>query len=380
MIYLDNNATTQVDPEVVAAMQPYFYERFANPSSIHEFGSQIRLKIEEVRLQIAKKIGCGGEEIFFTSSGSESNNFCLKGFALANREKGNHIITTAIEHPSVLNSCSFLETQGFEVTYLEVDAEGFVNPHTLKEAINARTILISIAHVNNEIGTIQPIETLVKVSNGIAFHTDAVQSFLKTDFNISNLNINLASFSGHKFHAPKGIGFVYKRKDTKACSVIHGGHQEMNLRSGTENVPYIIALGKAIETISPYDIGQMKILQKFLIEELLRIPGVKLNGPANLDQRICSNVNISYDCLEGEYILHELSKFGYCVSTGSACQSSHSRISPVLQGIKCPPRFIHGNIRIGLSKFTTKSHLEGFLEKLSYIISNKSPFKLYVCK
>lgn len=359
-------------------MLPYFSHIFANPSSIHRFGNKARDNIQQVRHQIAKKINCKIDEIIFTSSGTESNNFCLKGYAFANKAKGNHIITSTIEHASVLNTCAFLEKHGFDITYLEVDSQGFVAPHSLEEKITDKTLLISIAHVNNEIGTIQPIEELVKVSRGITFHTDAVQSFLKTNFDVQQLNIGLASFSGHKFHAPKGIGFIYKRSDIALEPLIHGGHQEMNLRPGTENVPYIMGLGKAIESIGEKEIFLMKELQKYFLEEIAQFPGTRINGPEDLNKRICTNLNISCDCFEGEFVLQELAKLGCYVSTGSACQSSHSRISHVLQAIKCPPRFIHGNIRIGLSKFTRKSDIQNFLDYFSSIISTKSPFKLYL--
>ncbi len=379
MIYLDNNATTAIGPEVIDAMQPYFTQHFANPSSLHGFGCQVKEKVQEARNKIANKLGCSSEEIIFTSSGTESNNFCLKGMAFSNKHKGNQIITTPIEHASILATCNFLEKQGFEIVYLEVDSEGFVDPLTLKNAITDRTILISIAHANNEIGTIQDLASLLEVSNGIPFHTDAVQSFLKTDFDLRKLPVSLASFSGHKFHAPKGIGFVYKRADLLTDPLIHGGHQEMSLRSGTENVPYIIGLGKALTSIGSSEITHMQNLQSYLINELASIPGIQINGPTDPNKRLCNNLNISCDCLEGEYILHELSAHGLYISTGSACQSSHARISHVLQAIKCPFRYIHGNIRIGLSKYTTHADVQNFIGKFKQIISKPSHFKLYPC-
>lgn len=379
MIYLDNNATTQVDPDVIEAMEPFFRTYFANPSSLHFFGHSVSDKVEEVRSLIAQNIGCNSDEILFTSSGSEANNLCLKGYAFANRHRGNHLITSTIEHVSVLNSCAFLESQGFEVTYLDVNEEGFIIPETLQKAIKEETILISIAHVNNEIGTIQPLNELLAVSGDVPFHTDAVQSFLKTDFNVQNLNVALASFSGHKFHAPKGIGFIFKRKGIALAPQIHGGQQENELRAGTENVPYIIGLGKAIEKWDQKDVLHMKRLQTYLLGELKKIRGVKINGPEELDKRVCTNLNISLDVLEGESILHALSMDGICISTGSACHSKHSRISHVLQGIKCPPRFIHGNIRIGLSKYTSQQDVEAFLDRFLSLTSADFPFRLYAC-
>jgi cysteine desulfurase len=379
MVYLDNNSTTQVVPSVLQAMELYFIDQFANPSALHNLGSSVSEKIQDIRRLIAERIGCTAEEIIFTSSGSEANNLCLKGYLHANKSKGKHLITTGIEHASILSTSAYLEREGFKVTYLEVDNGGFVDPKALEAAITEETCLISIAHANNEIGTIQPIERLTRIRPDIAFHTDAVQSFLKMDFNVDALGVDLASFSGHKFHAPKGIGFVYKRKGCQLTPQIHGGQQEMHLRSGTENVPYIIGLGKAIEEMSESDLVYMRRLQRELIAKLKTISGVRINGPEDLSKRLCTNVNFSYEALEGEVILNELSSHGIYVSTGSACSSKYSRVSHVLQSINCPTRFIHGNIRVGISKFTTIEEVDTFIVKFKNIIAAHSPFRLVAC-
>ena len=376
MIYLDNNATTMVDPLVVSAMQPYLEHYYGNPSSIHSFGQQAFKKIEEVKDLIGKKIGCSGSEIFFTSSGTESNNLCLLGFAKAHRAKGNHIITSKIEHASILKPLAFLEKMGFDITYLDVDAEGFVDPQVLRKSIKKETILISIGHANSEIGTLQPLEELVEVAESIPFHTDAIQSFLKVDLDVQKLNLALVAFSGHKFHAPKGIGFIYKRKDIELEPLIYGGRQEGDLRAGTENVSGIVGLGAAIQNYHEQDVVRMRALQKKLLAELTDRFGVKINGPQNYLKRVCTNVNVSFDRVEGETILKGLSDAHIFISTGSACSSKKSRISHVMKSINCPPAFLHGNIRIGLSKFTTQEEIETFLETISRVISHQSHFSL----
>ncbi len=380
MIFLDNNATTQVDELATEAMLPFFNTVYANPSSLHQAGQDALAEVERVRRQIGEQLSCLPEEIFFTRSGTEANNFCLKHYALSNKERGNHLITSKIEHASVLEVCAFLETVGFEVTYLDVDEVGIIHPERLKEAIQKNTILVSIAHVNNEIGTIQPLKALLAVCEDIPFHTDAVQSFLKTDFSIENYPVALASFSGHKFHAPKGIGFVFKKKSLALPPYLHGGQQEKGVFAGTENVPYIVALGKAMECISSTHVEGMRHLQEYLVEQLMQIEGIRMNGPCDLSQRVCSNLNFSCNSLEGENILRELSSAEIYVSTGSACSSKHSRISHVLRAIQCPPEFIHGNVRVGLSKYTTRAEVETFIDKLSAIVTSHAQFRLFTCQ
>ncbi len=379
MIYLDNNATTLVDQIAVNAMQPYFQTLYGNPSSMHAFGESASQDILGVKQLIAQKLCCSEDEIFFTSSGTEANNFCLKGFAFAHQAKGRHLITSKIEHSSVLETFAFLEKKGFSVTYLDVDSEGFVDPNSLREQIRNETILISIGHVNSEIGTIQPLEALLEAAQGVAFHADVVQSFLKTDFNVQKYPVSLASFSGHKFHAPKGIGFIYKKKDVQLEPQIQGGHQETGLRAGTENTPYIIAMGKVIQNTHVDNLNTMRELQYALFLELKDRFGARINGPTDLLKRVCTNVNISFASQEGETLLKLLSDAKIYVSTGSACSSKQSRISHVLKAIGCPLDYIHGNIRIGLSKYTTRNEIQQFLKSLSDILANQHLFAVSAC-
>jgi cysteine desulfurase len=363
LIYLDNNATTKVDEAVEAAMREWQSTNYGNPSSLHFFGQEAAKAVAAARQQLATAINCDPKEIFFTASGSEGDNLCIKGYSEANRDKGNHIITSVVEHPAVLNSCRHLEEQGFEVTYLPVDDLGFVSPDDLERAIRPDTILVSIMHANNEVGTVQDIKRFVEICDrhSIPFHTDAVQSFLKVPFDVAELGVAMATFSGHKVHAPKGVGFIYKRKDITVRRQIDGGGQEHNYRAGTENVPYIIGIGKAIELFSEADIEHMKNLQAMLITELLGMEGVRLNGPEDLTKRVCNNINISVKHIEGEFLLNKLSDAGICVSTGSACSSKSTKLSPVLVALQCPAEFIHGNVRVSISKYTTEDEINQFL-------------------
>ncbi|MCH9609845.1 MAG: Cysteine desulfurase IscS [Chlamydiales bacterium] len=376
MIYLDNNSTTKPDKNALEAMAPLFEDLFGNPSSLHAFGQKASDKISEVRRQIAHQIGADETEIYFVSSGTEANNYCLIGMAYAYQKKGRHLITSKIEHASVLKTCAHLEKQGFEVTYLDVDDEGFVLPETLQEAIRPETTLISIGHVNSEIGTIQPLQQLIDVAEEIPFHTDAVQSFLKTDFHLENYPVALASFSGHKFHAPKGVGFFYRSKKLQLAPLIHGGAQEMNLRAGTENSAFIIAMGEAMRLYDTSHVSKMKELQAYLFSQLVDRFQVKINGPKNLDHRICTNVNVSFDNIEGELLLGKLSDQQIYISTGSACSSKASRISHVLEATSCPPSYIHGNIRIGLSRETTLEEIKQCVESIEAILSSQRFFTL----
>lgn len=373
IIYLDNNATTAISPKVQDTIKQYL-DIYGNPSSLHFYGTEVFQDIQKAREKIARTINADPEEIIFTSSGSEANNLCIKGYCEANIEKGNHIIISSIEHPSVINTCKHLEKQGYIVTYLKVDAEGFVNIHDLEKAIKGETILISVMHVNNEIGTIQDIEKIseICIKHDIAFHTDAVQSYLKLPIDVKRMNISLASFTGHKVHAPKGIGFIFKKKGIKIEKQIDGGNQEYNLRAGTENVPYIMGLAEAVQEFSAIESDSVKSLQKFLFTELLNIQGVRLNGSGNMEKRIYTNVNVSFENLEAEIILQKLSEKGICVSTGSACSSKSTKVSPVLLAIGCPVEYVHGNIRISLSKYTTKNELEYFVATLKDVLASLS--------
>ena len=370
IIYLDNNATTQVDKRVEKVTRVWQTNFYANPSSLHFFGQKIFEAITLSRKKIAEVINSKPDEVFFTASGSEGNNLCIKGYCEANKDKGKHIITSSIEHPSVINTCKHLEEQGFEVTYLPVDSRGFILAEDLNKAIRPNTILVSIMHANNEIGTIQDIVSFVKICNqhNIPLHTDAVQSFLKLSIDVEKLGIAMATFSGHKIHAPKGIGFIFKRKDIKIKRQIDGGGQEFGFRSGTENTPYIIGLNEAIQIFSQKDVRNMKNLQDYFIKELMKINSIHLNGPEDLTKRICNNINFSVANMEGEYLLNQLSRRKICISTGSACSSKSTKISPVLKAINCPTEYIHGNLRASLSKFTTKREIVIFLKELKNIL------------
>ncbi len=379
LIYLDSNATTAIAPEVqkvvVRALKSY-----GNPSSLHFYGVQASEELQKARTEVARAINALPEEIIFTASGSEGNNLCIRGFAEANKDKGDHIITTAIEHPSVINTCKHLEEQGFSITYLKVDSDGFVDLDELQRAISKKTILVSIMHANNEIGTVQDLERIAAIcsQHNIPLHTDAVQGFLKLPFNVQTLPVALATFAGHKIHAPKGIGFVYRRKGIKLRREIDGGAQEFNLRAGTENLPYILGLAKAIFLISKKDIERMKKLQKYLLDELMRLPNIRLNGSVDLERRVCTNVNVSFENLEAENLLNKLSNEGVCISTGSACSSKSTKTSPVLLAIQCPTEYIHGNLRISISRYTTKREANYLLSNLKRIVLDESAQKIYL--
>ncbi len=363
-VYLDNGATTMVDKEVVKAMLPYFTEKFGNPSSLHTYGQEAKQALEKSREIIAKKINALPEEIIFTSGGTESDNLAIKGVAYALKDKGNHIITTKIEHHAVEKTCKFLEEDAFKVTYLDVDKDGFVNLEQLKKEINDKTILVSIIHGNNEIGTIQDIEKIGKIckEKNVYFHTDAVQTFTKTNIDVKKQNIALASFSAHKIHGPKGIGALYIKKGTKIKKLNHGGSQENNLRAGTENIPYIVGFAKAVEIAKDEELKKMQELRDYFIEKVEKeIPDIKLNGPRK--QRLCSNINIIFKYIEGEALLLRLDDRRIAVSTGSACSSRELKPSHVLIAIGVAPAMAHGSIRFTLSRFTTK-------EELDYTIRN----------
>ena len=386
--YLDNGATTQVDKEVVKAMQPYFTETYGNASSLHTFGQEAKKALEKSRETIAKAINASPEEIIFTSGGTESDNLAIKGIAYANKEKGNHIITTKIEHHAVQNSCKALEKEGFKVTWLDVDKEGFVNLEQLKKEINDKTILVSIIHANNEIGTIQDIEaigTICKLWNSknskglgnsknfqseknIYFHTDSVQSFTKTNIDVKKQNITLASFSAHKIHGPKGIGALYIKKGTKIKKLNDGGSQENNLRAGTENIPYIVGFAKAVEIAQKANYQEMEKLRDYFIEQIEKgVPEVKLNGSRT--ERIPNNANITFKYIEGEAVLIKLDDRDIAVSTGSACSSRELRPSHVLTAIGLDPAIAHGSIRFTLSKYTTKEELDYTIKNVKEVVA-----------
>ncbi len=372
-IYLDNAATTKTRPEVVEAMLPYFTERFGNPSSVYEFASQNRTAVDEARAQIAKVLGAEEKDIYFTAGGSEADNWALKAAAEAYQEKGNHIITTKIEHHAILHTCEYLEKHGVQVTYLDVDENGAVKLDELKKAIRPTTILISIMFANNEIGTIQPVREIAEIAkeHGVLFHTDAVQAFGQVPIDVEGMGIDMLSASGHKLNGPKGIGFLYIRKGLKLRSFIHGGAQERRRRAGTENVPGIIGFGKAAEIAQATMEERAKketALRDMLIERILKeIPYVRLNG--HRTKRLPNNVNVSFQFVEGESLLIMLDMQDICASSGSACTSGSLDPSHVLLAIGLPHEIAHGSLRMTLSHETTEEEIEYTIEKLKEIVA-----------
>ncbi|MCM8757715.1 MAG: cysteine desulfurase NifS [Candidatus Omnitrophica bacterium] len=360
-IYLDYAATTPTDPLVIEAMKPYFFEKFGNPSSIHSEGQIARKAIEDARQIIASFLGAKPEEIVFTCGGTESNNFALEGVAFANEGRGNHIIISAIEHHAVIEPAKFLEKKGFRLTILGVDKYGLVDPSDVKKAITDKTILISIMHANNEIGTIEPIEEIGKIARekGIYFHTDAVQTVGHIPVNVDKLNVDLLSLSAHKFYGPKGVGALYIRKGTRIFRFLHGGDQEKGRRASTHNTPGIVGMAKAIQLCKERMVEEMEFqskLRDFLIRRILEnIPDVCLNGHPNL--RLPNNVNFSIKYIEGESMILHLDLLGVSASTGSACTSSSLEPSHVLLAIGLSPEVAHGSIRFTLGRWTTEEDI-----------------------
>ncbi|MBW2973320.1 cysteine desulfurase NifS [Candidatus Woesearchaeota archaeon] len=369
-VYLDNAATTKTAPEVVEAMHPYFTEKYGNASSIHSFGEEAKEALENAREQLAKYINAEPEEIIFTSGGTESDNLAIKGTAYALKDKGKHIITSKFEHHAVLETCQALEKEGFEVTYIGISKDGFVDIAALKNAIRDDTILATIMHANNEIGTIQDIEKIGEIcrEKGIIFHTDAVQSLGKIPIDVKNMRLDLASFSAHKLHGPKGIGALYVRKKDKITKLFYGGAQEFNLRPGTENVSGAVGFAKAIELMSEQDIKNMTEFQDYLIDALLQIPEACLNG--SREKRLCNTVNVSFSHIEGESVLLGLDDKGIAVSTGSACTSQKLEPSHVLIAMGIKPEDAHGSIRFSLSKYTTKEELDYAINAVKAVVEN----------
>jgi len=363
-IYLDNAATTKTDPKVVKAMVPYFITKYGNASSLHKLGTEAKNALEDSRKTIAKYINAKPEEIIFTSGGTESNNLTVKGLAL--EKKSGHIITTKIEHDCVMNACKWLETLGFKVTYLNVDGEGFINLKELEDSIQHNTILVSIIHANNEIGTIQNIEEIGKIckKHDISLHIDAAQSFTKVPIDVKKQNLSFVTLNAHKIHGPKGVGALYIRKGIKITPLSHGGGHELNLRSGTENISGIVGFAKAVKISSSSNVKQMKKLRNYLIKEIMeKIPNVKLNGPTG-DKRLCNNINFSFQGIEGEAIGALLNANGIASSTGSACSSKSLEPSHVLLAIGLIPEQAHGSLRLTISKYTTKQELDFAINKL----------------
>ncbi len=372
IIYLDHAATTPVNNEVMQEMLPYFTDKYGNASSIYSIAREGKKAIDLARLKLANALKCAEEEIFFTSSGTEADNWALKGVALANQKKGNHIITTAIEHHAVLHTCEYLEKEGFEVTYLPVDEYGMVSLEELKKAITNKTILISIMFANNEIGTIQPIEEIGKLAKakGIYFHSDAVQAIGNIAIDVNKFNLDLMSVSAHKIYGPKGVGALYIRKGTKINTFIQGGAQERGRRAGTENIPGIVGLGKAIE-LATNGIDKrntdMIQLRDYLIEKILKtIPYARLNGHPVL--RLANNINISFEFIEGESLLLMLDMKGIAASSGSACTSGSLDPSHVLLAIGLPHEIAHGSLRLTLGEGNSKEDIEEVIKELPTIV------------
>jgi len=372
-IYLDYAATTPTHPEVVKAMLPYFTEAFGNPSSIYSYGQEAKGAIEEARAKVANLIGARDEEIIFTSGGTEADNFALKGVALTNESKGNHIITSSIEHHAVIETCKFLEKRGFLVTYLPVDAYGLVDPDDVKKAISDKTILISVMHANNEMGTIEPITEIGKIATEaeIYFHTDAVQTVGHIPVDVNKLGVDLLSMSAHKLYGPKGVGALYIRKGTRITPFMHGGEQERRQRASTENVPGIVGFGAAAELAQQemsQEVQHLTSLRDQLIKSLLeRIDHIHLNG--HPQRRLPNNVNMSVDFVEGESMLLNLDLEGICASTGSACTSSSLEPSYVLLAMGLPPEQAHGSLRFTLGKWTSEEDISRVLEVCPRVVA-----------
>ena len=372
LIYLDNAATTQVDEEVFEAMKPYFCELYANPSSIYSFAGQASKAVEEAREQIAHLIHAKSREIYFTGGGSESDNWALKSIAEQYAKKGKHIITTRIEHHAILHTAEYLEKQGYEVTYLDVDAYGKISLQALETAIRPDTILISIMAANNEIGTIEPLEEIGKIAkaHGVLFHTDAVQAFGHIPIDVDRMNIDLLSASGHKIHGPKGIGILYVRKGVKIGSFIHGGAQERKKRAGTHNVPGIVGMGKAAELaqkrMEPSS-AYMQELRDYVIERIEKeIPYCRLNG--DRADRLPNNINFCFRFVEGESLLIMLDSKGICASSGSACTSGSLDPSHVLLAIGLPHEIAHGSLRMTISEHITRKDMDETVDYLKEIV------------
>lgn len=371
-LYLDYAATTPVHPEVVKAMIPFFEEVFGNPSSLHTCGQEAKTAVEASRSRLAGFIGARPEEIVFTSGGTESNNFAVKGVAYTGESRGNHIITSAVEHHAVLEPCHFLEKRGFQVTYLPVDKYGLVDPDDVKKAITPGTILVSVMHASNEVGTIQPVAEIGKITReaGVYFHTDAVQTVGHIPINVNELNVDLLSLSGHKLYGPKGIGAIYIRKGTRIVPFMHGGGQEEGRRGSTHNVPGIVGLGKAIEIAEQEMNEEAECLIRYrdsLIDGIFRkIEFVHLNG--HPQKRLPNNVNMSIEFVEGEATLISLDFEGICASTGSACSAESLEPSHVLTAMQVPPEAARCSLRFSLGKWTVEDDIQRVLAVLPEII------------
>ena len=372
-IYMDYAATTYVKPEVLEEMLPYFTEQFGNPSSVYSLSRETKKAIDTARDKVAKAVNGETNEIYFTGGGSEADNWALKGVAFANAKKGNHIITTKIEHHAILHSCEYLEKHGFEITYLPVDQYGFVKIEDLEASITDRTILVSVMFANNEIGTIQPIKDIGKLcrEKKILFHTDAVQAIGNAQIDVKEMNIDLLSMAAHKIYGPKGTGVLYVRKGVKIDNLVHGGGQERAKRAGTENIAGIVGLGKAIELAvvnMEEHTKRLSALRDKLIEGLLKIPYSRLNGPVS-DNRLSGNVNICFRFIEGEAILLLLDHMGICASSGSACTSGSLDPSHVLLAIGLPHEIAHGSLRLSIGDGNVEEEVDYVIETVEKVVN-----------
>ena len=369
MLYFDNSATTKTDNRVIDTMMPYITNNFGNASSIYSIGRQSRSAIENARSQVSKSLNCNASEIYFTSGGTESDNLAIMGIANAYKKNGNHIITSTIEHPAVLNTLERLKKQGFDITYVDVDKNGIIDVDKLENSITDRTILITTMFANNEIGTIQPIEKIGKIAKAhkIIFHTDAVQAIGHIDIDVNKLNIDSLSLSGHKIYGPKGIGALYIRKGVKCDPLILGGHQERDHRAGTENVAGIVGLGKAIELLNDLDNELISQLRDHTLYRITNeISGVTVNG--SMEHRLPNNINISIDGISGDALLFNLDLKGICASSGSACSSGSLEPSHVLTAIGVPERLAKSSLRITLGKYNTLEECDFLVDVLKEIV------------
>ena len=372
-IYLDNSATTRLDEDVLSCMLPYLKEEYGNASAVYKLGRKARSAIEEAREKIAKELNCDASEIYFTSGGTESDNTALRGIAHRYSEKGKHIITSKIEHPAILETCKDLEKEGFTVSYIGVDENGIIDLEELEKAITKDTILISVMFANNEIGTIEPIQKIGEIAkaHSIYFHTDAVQAIGSSRIDVQKLNIDLLSMSSHKFYGPKGIGALYVRKGIHFKNVLTGGHQEKNKRPGTENVPAIVGMGRAIElAYSNLDehVNHIKSLRDYLYNEIKsKLPGVIING--DMENRLPGNLNLSFKGVRGETLLANLDMKGIYASIGSACTSGSLDASHVLLAIGVKEEIAKGSLRISIGKYNTKEEIDYLIESLVEIIT-----------
>ena len=372
MIYLDNAATTKTAPEVVQAMLPYFSEYYGNPSSIYDFAGKSKEAITKGREQIAEVLGAKKEEIYFTAGGSESDNWALKATFEAYKAKGNHIITTKIEHHAILHTCEYLEKRGAKITYVDVDEDGIVKLDELEKAITPETILISVMFANNEIGSIQPIKEIGRIAkeHGVLFHTDAVQAFCQVPINVDECNIDMLSSSGHKINGPKGIGCLYIRKGLKLRSFVHGGAQERKRRAGTENVPGIVGYGvaaeRALRTMEERTAKEIEVRDYLINRILTEIPNCRLNGDPV--KRLPNNCNISFEFIEGESLLIMLDMKGICASSGSACTSGSLEPSHVMRAMGIPYTAAHGSVRFSLSRYSREKEIDQVITHLPMII------------